>query len=206
MPNLVATRPKLLIATTNPGKLREFYELLDGIPFDLTSPRDVGVTLDVDETANTYEGNARLKAEAYVQATGLPSLADDSGIEVDALGGAPGVFSARFGGPGLTDEQRTRFLLTQLEATPPAERKARYRVMLVLALPGEPPRLISCEGICEGTIAYEPRGENGFGYDPIFYLPEHGITMAEASREFKNGISHRARAAQKLKELLTGGE
>ncbi|MCX6023307.1 MAG: RdgB/HAM1 family non-canonical purine NTP pyrophosphatase [Chloroflexi bacterium] len=199
-------RITLLIATNNPGKLREFRELLDGLPFDVVSLRDIGLNMDVEETGDTYEANARLKAEAYAQASGLPALADDSGIEVDALGGAPGPFSARFGGPGLNDEQRMRLLHTQMGSVPPGARGARYRAVLVLAAPGEPPRTASVEGVCEGIISFEERGANGFGYDPIFFLPEHGITMAEAPREMKNRISHRARAAQELRRLLERGD
>ncbi|MBI4498841.1 MAG: RdgB/HAM1 family non-canonical purine NTP pyrophosphatase [Chloroflexi bacterium] len=196
---------KLLIATTNRGKLREFQDLLAGVPYQLTTPDQEGIDLQVDETGTTYEENARLKAIAYAQAGGLLTLADDSGLEVEALGGAPGPFAARFGGPGLTDAQRVAFLLAHLEGVPPEKRAARFRCVIVLATPEATPRWVSCEGNCKGRIAFEPHGSQGFGYDPIFFLPDLGQTMAELSPGVKNRVSHRAQAAAHAREHLVRG-
>ena len=190
--------PRLLIATNNAGKLSEFRELLAGVPFDLVSPRDIGLTLEVAETGRTYATNARLKARAFAKASGLLSLADDSGLEVDALNGEPGVLSARYAGAGATDQQRVAFLLEKLK--PYQERRARFRCVIALASPGGTLRLVS--GSCQGVIALAPSGECGFGYDPIFYFPKLDQTMAELSPALKNTLSHRARAARHARALL----
>jgi XTP/dITP diphosphohydrolase len=185
---------KLLIATNNPGKLQEYADLLDGLPVALTSPAQEGLSLAVDESGTTFAENAILKARAYAEASGLPTLADDSGLEVDALGGAPGVRSARYAGEGASDEDRYRLLLHNLREVPAEGRTARFRC--VVAVVGPEGDVHTAEGRCEGVIGFEPRGTHGFGYDPVFYMPDRGQTMAELPPAVKNRISHRARAAQ----------
>ena len=166
---------KILAATNNAGKLRELRALFTEV--EIVSPTDLGLQLDVDETGATFVANATLKAQAFARATGLLALADDSGLEVDALDGTPGIFSARYGGPGLDDEGRWRLLLQEmLPFTADSERSARFRCAIVaVATDG---RTCQAEGTCEGRIAREATGQNGFGYDPIFFLPEHNCTMA----------------------------
>jgi len=193
---------KLLIATNNPGKIREYQELLADLPLQLTYPAQEGLDIEVAETGESFAENARLKATAYAKASGLLTLADDSGLEVDALGGEPGIRSARYAGEGASDEERYRLLLEKLKDVPWEERTARFRCVIAAATPeGE---VYTAEGTCEGIIAFEPAGEHGFGYDPVFYLPEYGKTMAELSPEVKNRISHRAKAAQRVRGILEG--
>ena len=191
---------KLLVATHNRGKIAELRALLGGLGYDLVGLGEVGISRAVEETGRTFEENALLKARFYAAETGLLTLADDSGLEVEALGGAPGVHTARYGGEGLSDRERYERLLRALEGVPGEERRARFRCVIALAWPDG--RAETAEGICEGYIAEAPRGENGFGYDPIFYLPEFGATMAELPVEVKNRISHRARAAQGIRRVL----
>lgn len=188
---------RLLIATTNPGKVREYRALLDGLNVELVGLQDVGISTDVEETGATYEANAVLKARAYAEMSGLPTLADDSGLEVDALNGRPGVHSARYAPDSPTRIQK---LLTEMNGVPDNQRQARFQCVIALAWPDG--RLDITRGTCEGVIAHEARGNNGFGFDPVFYLPEHNATMAEMPENFKNTISHRARAAQLLKPIL----
>lgn len=184
----------LFIATNNRGKQAEFRALLDDLPVTLRFPQEVAVTVTVEETGRTYAENAVLKARAWAQATGWLTLADDSGLEVDALGGEPGVRSARYAPwPNATDADRRRYLLQRL-AEHPRPWTARFRCVLAVATPEGDLHLF--EGLCEGEILTEERGEHGFGYDPIFYLPERGCTMAELPPEEKNRLSHRARAVQ----------
>jgi XTP/dITP diphosphohydrolase len=191
---------KLLIATHNPGKVREYRELLAGLPLELTYPAHEGLDIEVAETGESFAENARLKAAAYARASGLLTLADDSGLEVDALGGEPGIRSARYAGKGASDEERYRLLLEKLRKVPWEERTARFRCAIAVATPAG--QVHTAEGICEGVIAFEPKGEHGFGYDPVFYFPEYGMTMAELPPGTKNEISHRARAAQGAREIL----
>ncbi len=193
---------RLVIATTNPHKVEEFRGLLAGLPFDLVSLTDVGVTANVEETGKTFAENAIIKAVAYAEATGLPTLADDSGLEIDAMGGAPGVYSARWAGPDVTYAARNRMLVDRLEDLPDERRGARYRCAIAVALP--PPRglLGVVEGTLEGRIAEAPAGHGGFGYDPIFLVPEDGRTVGQMSAEEKSRISHRARAARAARPLL----
>ena len=187
----------LMVATNNPGKLREFRSLLG--PLDLAAPGDLGLDLEVEENGGSFEANATLKARAFAAASGLVALADDSGLEVDALGGAPGIHSARYGGPGLDDMGRCRLLLQQL-AEAGGSRLARFRCCLVAAAPDG--RTCRAEGVCPGSIAPAPAGDGGFGYDPVFYLPRFRRTMAQVPTEIKNRISHRARALRTMAPLL----
>lgn len=193
---------KLLIATHNRGKLREYAELLTGLPLTLVTPDDLGLDLGVVESGSTYSDNARLKATAYAKASGLLALADDSGLEVDALDGAPGVRSARYA-LGNDADRVTALLRTLEEAGVPREKRvARFRCVIVVAAPEG--QIWFTEGECAGRIIDTPRGSGGFGYDPIFYLPGHDCTMAELAPEEKNQISHRARAAQAMRPILAG--
>ncbi len=190
----------LLVATHNKGKLREYKELLRDLPVRLVYLDEVGIHEDVPETGSTFEENAVQKATAYARLSGLVTLADDSGLEVDALGGRPGIHSARYAGPNASDEDRIRKLLAELEGVPPEQRTARFRCVIAVASPeGD---VIIAQGTVEGVIADAPRGHHGFGYDPIFYLPDRGCTMAELPPEEKNRISHRARAAEAIKPRL----
>ena len=156
--------------------------------------------MEVEETGDTFAENAILKAEAYCASAGVLTLADDSGLVVDALGGRPGVLSARYGGEGLTDAQRVELLLGEMDCVPWEERTARFRCVIALAWPGG--RLETVEGVVEGIIQYEPEGSNGFGYDPIFHLPERGCTTAQLETSDKNRISHRGQAVRKAAKLL----
>lgn len=187
----------LLIATSNPGKLQEYRKLLDGLDWTLVDLQAVGIHDPVEETGATFEENARLKAETYARLSGLLTLADDSGIEVAALGGDPGLHSARYGGEGLNDVDRYQLLLRNLAAMGPTDRAARF--VCVIALAGANFETITVEGTVEGVVAHEPRGEFGFGYDPIFFLPDRNCTMAEIAPEEKNRISHRGQAAEKIR-------
>ena len=191
---------RLLVATQNRGKRDEFALLLAGLDLELVMPSEIGLDLVVTETGETYAENALLKARAYAQASGLLTLADDSGLEVDALEGAPGVYSARYGGPGGTDEDRYWLLLRNLDRVPPSQRGARFCCVIALVWPDG--REATAEGICEGRITRAPRGKNGFGYDPIFWVIERGCTMAELAPEVKSAISHRARAASAARRIL----
>ncbi|HSR35142.1 MAG TPA: XTP/dITP diphosphatase [Anaerolineae bacterium] len=194
---------KLLVATNNPGKVREYEELLEDLPpsLEFTFPAKEGLTLEVDESGETFEENARLKARAYAQASDLLTLADDSGLEVDALGGAPGVRSARYAGPDADDVDRYRKLLKALAGVPTEKRSARFHCVVALALPDG--TVYSADGVCEGEICNDPRGEHGFGYDPIFIVRGYnGRTMAELPPDVKNQISHRARALLAIQPKL----
>jgi XTP/dITP diphosphohydrolase len=190
----------MVIATSNRGKLQEIRQLLLDIDINLLSPDDLGLELDIDETGRTYAENAELKARAAAQACRLPALGDDSGLEVEALGGAPGLHTARYAGPRTSDADRYRLLLARLEGVPPEQRAARFRCVVAVATPGGD--VAAAEGTVEGRIAYEPAGSNGFGYDPVFYLEEYGCTMAELPDGVKNRISHRARAVQAARPLI----
>jgi XTP/dITP diphosphohydrolase len=188
---------RLLIATTNPGKVREYADLFAGLQFDLVNLTDVGISNDVAETGATYEENALLKAREYATQSGLLTLADDSGLEVDVLHGRPGVHSARYAPDSPTRIQR---LLEEMKNISDDQRHARFQ--FVIALAWSDGRTKTTQGSCEGWIAHEPRGTNGFGFDPVFYMPEHHATMAELPESFKNTISHRAHAAQKMRLVL----
>ena len=202
---------KLLLATNNQGKLRELRAILAGLPLELVTPADIRLELDVPEDGLTYAGNAAKKALAFARASGLTALADDSGLEVDALNGAPGLYSARYGlslppfsgkmGGRGGDADRRAFLLQNLRGANAARPwSARFRATVAVAGPGGSVQIV--EGTCEGEVIPEERGAGGFGYDPIFLLPELGKTMAELPEETKNRLSHRARAVQAAKPIL----
>ena len=228
---------KLLIATGNLGKLREYATLLAGLPYQLVSLNDVGITQEVNETGETFEENAWLKASEYSSISGLLTLADDSGLEVDSLNGDPGVRSARYGGEACrNDEDRVALLLKNMEDIPWEKRGAQFQCVIAIAHPpgtsslhsysfaddqkphpipsgkailrsdtsadSEPSRLAQAEGSVAGMIQYESQGKNGFGYDPVFYLPEYGRTAAQLTPTLKNQISHRAKAVESVAEAL----
>jgi XTP/dITP diphosphohydrolase len=190
----------LLIATTNLNKLREYNAIFAGLSLELRSLRDAGIAEDVEETGATFEENARLKAEFYAARGGLPALADDSGLEVAALNGEPGVMSHRYAGPDASDDDRNALLLRKLEGVPFHARLARFVCSIALARPGGPTETV--EGLLPGVIEFAPRGANGFGYDPLFYLLDEDATLAELPAQRKNQISHRALAAAAAREVL----
>jgi XTP/dITP diphosphohydrolase len=192
--------PKLLLATFNRGKIEEYRILLDGLGYDITTLAEAGITAGVNESLNSYEQNARLKATAYAKLSGLVTLTDDSGLEVDALAGEPGVGSARYAGQAATDADRVSLLLARLVGVPWERRTAHFKCVIAVATPQG--RVEICYGECHGMIALEPKGTNGFGYDPVFFLPDQGKTMAELPASIKNQISHRALACQKTRQAL----
>lgn len=181
---------RFVLATHNPGKLREMGEILKDLGIEVVSPKDLGITVDVEETGTTFAENAMLKAKAVCQAAGLPAIADDSGLCVDALNGAPGVYSARYGGEGLDDKGRYLLLLSSLRGAP--TRAAHFACAVACAFPNGD--TLTAEGRCDGSIAYAPLGEGGFGYDPVFLLPGIGKTFGQLSQEEKSAVSHRGRA------------
>jgi XTP/dITP diphosphohydrolase len=196
---------RLLVATLNPRKIRAFAHALTAEGIEVVGLESLGEVEPVEETGETFEANARLKAEAYSRHTGLPVLADDSGIEVDALDGAPGVQSARFGGPGLDDDGRNRLLVEKLSSvTDPARRTGRFRCVLALAQAGR--TAATFEGVVEGRILEEPRGSDGFGYDPLFFHPPSGCTTAELTPTAKQAISHRGEAIAALLRAIRDGD
>ncbi len=188
------------MATLNRAKGRELVALLAGVPYEIRMLADWPGAALPDETADTYAGNALLKARAAASLTGCLVLADDSGLEVDALGGAPGLRSARYGGPGLDDLGRVRLLLDALRSVPAAERGARFRCVIALVEPDGRERLV--EGTVEGVIIEAPRGRGGFGYDPVFFYPPLGRTLAELTEDEKARVSHRAHAVAAARRLL----
>ena len=192
--------PRLLVATTNRGKVAEYSSLLAGLDIELVTLDQAGISQEAREDYNTFAENARSKAEFYAGLSGLLTLADDSGLEVDALGGEPGVRSSRYAGDNASDGDRVNFLLAKLKGVPLEKRQAKFKCVIAICAAEGLLKLVS--GECEGVIALEPRGENGFGYDPIFYLPQYGKTIAELSTDVKNDISHRGRAARKARETL----
>jgi XTP/dITP diphosphohydrolase len=189
---------KAVLASNNPGKLRELNTILSALGLEVISQREAGLNLDVEETGTTFEENSLLKAQAACQASGMIAIADDSGLEVDALNGEPGVYSARYGTPDLDDQGRTALLLKNMEGK--KERACRFVSVVTCCFPDG--RVLVARGTCEGQVAENPQGDNGFGYDPIFYVPELEKTFAQLSDEEKNARSHRGRALQKLAELL----
>ena len=191
---------KLLLATNNPGKAREYKSLFHDLPYEVVTLAEQGIDIEVDEVGGSLEENARLKATALVARSQILTLADDSGLEVDALGGEPGPLSHRYAGEGASDADRVNYLLTRLIDVPREERTARFRCVIALALPNGDVEF--CHGECPGIITLEPCGEQGFGYDPIFFVPELGKTMAELSLAEKNRVSHRGKAAREAYRVL----
>ncbi len=196
-------RKKIIVATKNRGKLEEIAQLLSDLPYDVISMTEAGVTGDVDESGTTFEENALIKARAVWKVTGETVLADDSGLEVDHLQGAPGVYSARYAGEGATDADRNNKLLAALAGVPAEKRSARFVCAAALIFPDR--RELVVRGTCEGYIAEAPSGDNGFGYDPLFYVPEFGMTIAQMDAGLKNSISHRGNALRKILDILEGG-
>ena len=189
----------ILFATRNRGKLDELRALLGAEGFRLLGLADLGAPPpEVEETGRTFVENALLKARAASRASSLPCVADDSGLEVDALGGRPGVHSARYAGPGASDAERVARLLAELQGIPPADRTARFRCAVAYVRPDDPEHPLVCEGSCEGRILDAPRGQGGFGYDPVFFVAEIGQTFAEAAAAVKNQLSHRGAAMRQL--------
>ncbi|MCH9037359.1 MAG: XTP/dITP diphosphatase [Chloroflexi bacterium] len=191
---------KLLLATHNQGKVGEFRHLLKDSPFVLVTPSELSISMVVDESGDTYEENASIKARAFSAASGLVSLADDSGLEVDALDGAPGPRSARYAGPDASEGQNLALLLRNMAGVPWERRTARFVCVVAIAIPSGEVEL--CRASCEGIIGLEPSGASGFGYDPVFYLPQLGKTMAQLDMEGKNRISHRARAVRQSVSII----
>lgn len=189
---------KLIAATNNTHKVIEFKRILEPLGYTVLSQKEAGIHIEVEETGETFEKNAYLKAKSVYEASGLPTVADDSGIAVDALNGAPGVYSARYGGPALDDVGRYEKLLAEMENVPDSNRTARFVCAISLILSNE--KVYSFTGVCEGKIGYAPRGENGFGYDPIFMVGDK--STAELSPAEKDKISHRGQALRKMEKLL----
>lgn len=191
---------QLLLATTNQGKIREYRHMLTEMSVEVVTLDEVGITQDVEETGATIEENAVLKARAYARMSGMLTLADDSGLEVDALNGEPGVRSARYAGEDINDAQRNIYLLQKLADVPEGKRQARFRCVIAISTPDL--TVETAQGTCEGVIALAPKGAQGFGYDPIFFLPELNKHMAELEPDEKNRISHRGQATQGVGPIL----
>lgn len=197
----VTANKRLVLASHNAGKLKEMQAMLADLPLQILSAAEAGVG-DVPETGLTFVENALIKARAACQASGLPALADDSGLIVDALGGAPGLYSARYAGSPTDDAANNAKLLHDLRDVPAEQRTARFLAVIVLLRHASDPQPLVCEGSWEGTILEAPRGSNGFGYNPVFLDPRHGLTAAEMEPALKNTLSHRAMALQQLKQRL----
>ena len=192
---------RIVLASGNRGKVREFNQLFAGLGIEVVPQTEYGVP-EIEETGLTFVENAILKARNAAAHTGLPAVADDSGLEVDALQGAPGIYSARYAGVGATDAENLHKLLQQLDGVADDERSARFQCLLVLMEHDLDPTPIICQGSWEGRITTTPQGENGFGYDPVFWVPQHACTAAQLSAEEKNRLSHRGQALQKLLQAL----
>ncbi len=192
--------PKLLLATNNQAKVREYKSLLPDLSYELVTLVEQGITVVVNEVGESLEENARLKATVIAAQSQLLALADDSGLEVDALGGEPGRLSARYAGENASDTERINLLLARLKGVPWEKRSARFRCVIAIATPDG--KVNFCSGECQGLITFTPRGEHGFGYDPVFYLPELDKTMAELPLALKNQVSHRGQAARQVYQVL----
>lgn len=191
---------RIIFATTNQGKMKEIREIMKGCGYDICSMKEAGISADIIEDGTTFEENALMKARTIAKLTGEMTMADDSGLEIDYLGGAPGITSARFLGENTSYDVKNRYLLQKLEGVPQAERTARFVCAIACVWPDG--KSLTKRGTIEGYIGYEERGTNGFGYDPIFMVPKYGKTTAELSMEEKNEISHRARALRAMREEL----
>ena len=189
---------KFIVATKNKGKMKEIKEILKDFPFEVVSMEEAGINEDIEETGSTFEENALKKATEIMKLSGEVTLADDSGLEVDYLNGAPGIFSARYAGEGASDADRNNKLLAELKDVPFEKRTARFVCVIAAVWPDG--RKIVTRGECHGIIHFKPVGNNGFGYDPIFFIPEYNRTMAELNSELKNKISHRAKAMELFKK------
>ena len=189
---------KFVLASRNPGKLKEMNEILSHLGIQVCSEEEAGVDVEVEETGTTFEENSRLKAEAVMKASGLPAIADDSGLCVDCLGGAPGVYSARYGGPDLDDAGRYRLLLENMRGQ--LDRRCRFVSAICCAFPNGD--TVTARGECAGTLAYAPKGADGFGYDPVFFVPGLKKTFAELTPQEKNAVSHRGAALREFKVEL----
>ncbi|MGI6498924.1 MAG: XTP/dITP diphosphatase [Oscillospiraceae bacterium] len=189
---------KLVLASQNPKKLGEMQDILSHLGVEVVLQSALDVYVDVEETGKTFGENAEMKARAVMEATGLPAIGDDSGLAVDALGGKPGIYSARYGGPGLSDAERYRLLLQNMQGE--KDRACRFVCAIACCFPDG--RVLTAEGTCEGAVGTEPRGEGGFGYDPVFYLPEQGRTMAELTPYEKHQISHRGKALRQFAQQM----
>lgn len=193
---------RVVLASGNAGKVREINQILSGLDIEVVPQSDFGVA-EVEETGLTFVENAILKARNAAQHTGLPAIADDSGLEVDALKGAPGIYSARYAGPGASDADNNRKMLEALSEVPQNLRSARFQCLMVYMRHGEDPTPLICQGTWNGRILTEPHGENGFGYDPLFYVPTHDCSSAELPAEEKNRLSHRGQALRALLQALS---
>jgi hypothetical protein len=191
---------KIVFATTNEGKVKEIKEILKDFPIEVVSMKEMGITADIEENGTTFEENSLIKARALAKLTGLPALADDSGLEVDYLNGEPGIYSARYLGRDTDYDYKNNYIIDKLSGAKAEDRSARFVCVISLVLPDG--REFVERGVVEGLIGYEQKGENGFGYDPIFYLPEYGKTSAELPPEEKNKISHRGKALTAMKKLI----
>lgn len=196
------TGEKIVLASNNPGKLREINQLLAGEHIEVVPQMAFNIP-DAVEDGLSFVENAIKKARHAASHSGLPAIADDSGIEVDALDGAPGIYSARFAGPGANDETNLQKLLERLADVPQERRSARFQCLMVYMRHAEDPTPLICQGTWEGSILFEPVGENGFGYDPVFYVPTHNCSSAQLPAEVKNSLSHRGRALQQLLQALS---
>lgn len=194
----------IVLASNNPGKVREFAQLLVGLGHEVRPQSEFGVP-DAEETGLTFVENAILKARNAAHHAGLPALADDSGLEVDALNGAPGIYSARYAGADASDRTNLEKLLADIKHVPETGRGARFQCVLVYMRHALDPTPLICQGTWEGRILQAPQGDQGFGYDPVFYVTSHGCASAELAPEIKNGLSHRGQALRKLVAALTAG-
>jgi XTP/dITP diphosphohydrolase len=190
----------MIIATHNQGKVKEIKDIFSGLPFNILSLEDIGIDIHIEEDSPDFAGNSFKKAAETSKVTGEIVLADDSGLTVEALGGKPGVYSARFAGENATDRENNELLLYLMKDVPLGNRKAAFKCVATLYYPDG--RYVQSEGICPGRIAFEPKGEGGFGYDPLFILDAFGRTMAELTPEEKNAVSHRGLALKKLRKML----